>query len=251
MQKKNSPETRIKATRNTSPQKRTALVTGANGNIGRAICKVLTASGFSVVGVDAISGKDEPWPVIKADLRKVKTLDALIAKVERSHGPIEVLVNNAAVSSLKTDFFDITLDDFTRAQEVNLRAPFFLCRAVAKRLIARKRRGVLVNISSNAGKVPNLTTEYACSKAGVDALTRSLARHLGPHGIRVVAVAPGTIAKGLASHLKGAVLKKRESETFVGRLGTGDEIAAMVGFVCSDAASFVNGVTLDVNGGRV
>ena len=246
MPKKNPPQSPGKVARKASPAARTALVTGANGNIGRAICKVLTASGFSVVGVDATSGKDEPWPVIKADLRKVKTLDALVAKVERAHGPIEVLVNNAAVSSLKTNFFDIT-----KAQEVNLRAPFFLCRAVAKRLIARKRRGVLVNISSNAGKVPNLTTEYACSKAGIDALTRSLARHLGPHGIRVVAVAPGTIAKGLASHVKGAVLKKRESETFVGRLGTGDEIAAMVGFVCSDAASFVNGVTLDVNGGRV
>ena len=251
MPKKNPPQSPGKVARKASPAARTALVTGANGNIGRAICKVLTASGFSVVGVDATSGKDEPWPVIKADLRKVKTLDALVAKVERAYGPIEVLVNNAAVSSLKTNFFDITLDDFTKAQEVNLRAPFFLCRAVAKRLISRKRRGVLVNISSNAGKVPNLTTEYACSKAGVDALTRSLARHLGPHGIRVVAVAPGTIAKGLASHVKGAVLKKRESETFVGRLGTGDEIAAMVGFVCSDAASFVNGVTLDVNGGRV
>ena len=108
-----------------------------------------------------------------------------------------------------------------------------------------------MNISSNAAKVPNLTTEYACSKAGVDALTRSLARHLGPHGIRVVAIAPGTIEKGLASHLKGEVLKRRESETFVGRLGRGDEIAAVVGFVCSEEASFVNGVTLDVNGGRV
>ena len=189
--------------------------------------------------------------MIKADLRKVEKLDALIGAVERAHGPVEVLVNNAAVSSLKTDFFDISLADFTRAQEVNLRAPFFLCRAVAKRLIARKRPGVLVNISSNAGKTPNLTTEYACSKAGIDALTRSLARHLGPHGIRVVAVAPGTIAEGLASHLKGASLRKRESETFVGRLGQGEEIAAMVGFVCSDAASFVNGVTLDVHGGRM
>ena len=83
-----------------------------------------------------------------------------------------------------------------------------------------------------------------------DALTRSLARHLGPHQIRVVAIAPGTIAGGLASHLEGAPLQKRESETFVGRLGLGQEIASVVGFVCSDAASFVNGVTLDVNGGR-
>ena len=239
---------RITKTANT---RKLALVTGANGHLGRAICQTLADGGFAVVGVDAIVGPKAPWPVIKADLRKAAKLDALVGAVEREHGPIDVLVNNAGASSLKTDFFGITLADYDRTLEVNLRAPFFLCRAVAKRLIARGRPGVIVSISSNAGKSANLMTEYACSKGGIDALTRSLARHLGPHGIRVVAVAPGTIAGGMAKHMTSAQVRRRSAETFVGRLARAGEIAAMVGFVCSDAASFVNGVTLDVHGGRV
>ena len=180
-------------------------------------------------------------------------VDAVVAKTVAAHGRIDVLVNNAGIFKA-ADFLEVTEDDFDEVLRVNLKGSFLMGQAVA-RVMARQRDGAIVNMSSVNGvlAIPSIAS-YNVSKGGINQLTRVMALALAEHGIRVNAVAPGTIATELAAR---AVLTSDEarnkilSRTPMRRLGEPDEIADVVAWLASDAASYVTGEIVTVDGGRM
>ena len=180
-------------------------------------------------------------------------VDALVAAAITAHGCIDVLVNNAGIFKA-CDFLDITEADFDAVLRVNLKGAFLAAQAVAREM-ARAGRGSIVNMSSVNGTlaIPSIAS-YNVSKGGINQLTRVMALALADKGIRVNAVAPGTIATELAAK---AVLTSEEakarimSRTPLRRLGEPAEIADTVAFLASDAASYITGEIVVVDGGRM
>ena len=180
-------------------------------------------------------------------------VDALVAAAITAHGCIDVLVNNAGIFKA-CDFLDITEADFDAVLRVNLKGAFLAAQAVAREM-ARAGRGSIVNMSSVNGTlaIPSIAS-YNVSKGGINQLTRVMALSLADKGIRVNAVAPGTIATELAAK---AVLTSEEakarimSRTPLRRLGEPAEIADTVAFLASDAASYITGEIVVVDGGRM
>ena len=180
-------------------------------------------------------------------------VDALVAAAIKAHGRIDVLVNNAGIFKA-CDFLDITEADFDAVLRVNLKGAFLVAQAVAREM-ARAGRGSIVNMSSVNGTlaIPSIAS-YNVSKGGINQLTRVMALALADKGIRVNAVAPGTIATELAAK---AVLTSEEakarimSRTPLRRLGEPAEIADTVAFLASDAASYITGEIVVVDGGRM
>ena len=237
------------------------LVTGASHGIGRGIALAFGREGAKVavnyahdeasaqavvseirtMGVEAIAHQANV-----ADSAQVRDM---IARVERELGPIVVLVNNAGVVR-RGALFAITEEMWDDVLDVNLKGTFLCAQAVASGMLER-RSGVIVNIASMRGVEGAASSmHYAAAKAGVIALTKSLAKELAP-SVRAVGVAPGyvetRIQAGLSSEQRAAV----EAGTPLGRFGTPGDIAATVLFLASEQASYVTGQTLLVDGGRV
>ena len=228
-----------------------ALVTGASRGIGRAIALELARAGADVV-VGYRSGGEEAEQVareagglaIQADVSRADDARRL---VEES-GDLDVLVNNAG---LTRDGLIARMpeDDWDAVLQTNLAGTFYTCRAVARSMM-RKREGSIVNVSSIVGLHGNAgQTNYSASKAGIIGLTKALARELGSRGVRANVVAPGYITSRLTDvltdELRGAML----ANTPLGRLGDPEDVAGAVRFLCSDAASFITGEVLLVDGG--
>jgi 3-oxoacyl-[acyl-carrier protein] reductase len=231
-----------------------ALVTGASKGIGAATALVLAAEGWDVLvhyghdrdGAEDIAKQCAAHGVdvrtVGADLRDgTAPLEAVIEEV----GGCAALVNNAGVTadglalSMTDDAFALTL-------QVNLTAAFALSRAALRRML-RARRGRIVNVSSVAGLHGNAgQANYAASKAGLIGLTKALAREVGKRGITVNAVAPGLIRTALTG---GVAAGKLAALIPAGRLGDPAEVAAVIGFLCSDGAAYVNGAVVHVDGG--
>ena len=247
---------------------RVALVTGAGGarGLGRAIARRLAGAGAQlVVGDLDEAGVRETAQLCEQDgsaalaLRMDVTDEASVAAafaaaVER-FGRVDVLVNNAGISE-STPAWEIDVPAFDRMLGVNLRGGFLCARAAMPGMMER-RWGRLIWISSVAGKTGGGffgSAHYAASKAGVIGLCQGLARQLGPYGITSNAVAPGLIDTEIATRVVGeegfAAVKARVLPGVpVGRVGVPDDIAAAVHFLASEAASYVNGEIMDVNGG--
>jgi NAD(P)-dependent dehydrogenase (short-subunit alcohol dehydrogenase family) len=228
---------------------RTALVTGSAQGIGRAIAAALTASGHRVLGVD-LREQDEGTlaVVLRADLAQPADVERVVAEA----GPVDVLVNNAAVL-VEKPVDDMSIEEFDLTIAVNLRAPFLLSRAFGAGMRERGW-GRIVNISSVGARTGAVSQAavYAASKAGLIALTKNLARNYGPHGVTANAVAPGGIETPMLLGQEQVTPGFRESLTEqipLRRLADPAEVAAVVAFLASDAAGFVTGVTIDVNGG--
>jgi NAD(P)-dependent dehydrogenase (short-subunit alcohol dehydrogenase family) len=225
-----------------------AVVTGSNGLTGQAICRNLAGRGYTVVGLDVTdSGKGE-FAYRKCDVTDYEQIKASIEAIDAEYGTIRVLVNNAGVWSGKT-FFDIAPSDYDFTYGVNTRAPFFLSQEVAERLIKAGGGGVIVNLASIVATVGSGVTDYGGSKAAVVNLTKSLAKPLGPHGIRVAAVSPGTINTAMGEKVPKEIRDKLIAGSGLQRAAEPEEIASAVGFLVSDDASYITGATLDVNGG--
>ena len=227
---------------------RTALVTGSARGIGQAIAERLTSLGYSVIGVDVAS--DAPPGTLRYDLSSWDACHELVT----STPDIDVLVNNAAVLIEKSPA-DITEDDFQTMLSLNLRAPFLLTREYI-RAMQQKRRGRVINVSSVSARTGGFaaTGVYAASKAGLIALTKYFARLYAPDGITVNAVAPGAIDAPMAqAQLRREPRLVDEIPKLVParRWGRPDEVANLVAFLASDEAAFINGVTVDINGGWV
>jgi NAD(P)-dependent dehydrogenase (short-subunit alcohol dehydrogenase family) len=229
-------------------EKRVALVTGANGGIGAAACRRLGASGWHVVGVDVGAAGVGDWPHYACNLADLAAMADCFARIEKEHGLIRMLFNNAGIYRPSPSFFDIPPGQFDEVLTVNLRAPFFAAQWVAERLIAAGQGGVIVSTASMAGQNGSTAVEYGASKAAIINITKSLGRALGRHGIRVNAVAPGVIETPMAGLVPPAA-HERARNSALGRTGRPEEVAAVVDFLASDAASYVTCTTIDVNGG--
>jgi len=225
-----------------------AVVTGSNGLTGQAICANLQARGYQVVGLDIAGEGKGGYAYRRCDVTDYEQIKAAISEIDSKYGTIRVLVNNAGVWHGKT-FFDITPSDYDFTYGVNTRAPFFLSQEVAKRMIAAGGGGVIVNLASIVATLGSGVTDYGGSKAAVVNLTKSLAKPLGPHGIRVAAVSPGTINTAMGEKVPKEIRDKLIASSGLQRAAEPEEIASAVGFLVSDDARYVTGATLDVNGG--
>ena len=237
-----------------------AIVTGATQGIGLACAQRLIADGAKVMLVDikpegkaAADSLGEAARFCTADVSQKADVDAMIAATLTEFGRIDILVNNAGVTH-KAEFLDLAEEDFDRVLGINLKS-MFLCGQAAARHMVTQGGGVIINMSSvNSELVMTNQVPYNVSKGGVNQLTRVMALSLAPHGIRVNAVAPGTILTELA---KAAVLASPEqrhtilSRTPLGRCGEPEEVASVVSFLASDDASYMTGQNLFIDGGRM
>ena len=230
---------------------KSALVTGASRGIGRAIAAELAAAGASVV-VGYRSGQEEAEELaadiggraIQADVSSADDARRLVAEA----GDLDILVNNAGLTrdGLLARMSD---DDWRTVLETNLSSVFYTCRAVTRPMM-KKRAGSIVNISSIVGVHGNWgQTNYAASKAGIIGFTKSLARELGSRNVRANVVAPGYVKTQLTDVLPEDATEAMLTNTPLGRLGEPEDIAGAVRFLCSDAASFITGEVLLVDGG--
>jgi 3-oxoacyl-[acyl-carrier protein] reductase len=225
-----------------------AVITGANGRIGQATCRRLGQSGYQAVGIDIGADGAGNWPYYQCDLSDLAQMAATLERIEQENGLIRVLFNNAGVYHPENDYLDVPPEQYDATLAVNLRVPFFAAQWVAKRLIAAGQPGAIVNTASMAGRNGSTVVEYGASKAAVINLTQSLGRRLGAHRIRVNAIAPGLINTAMGARVP-EVSKQRAAHSALGRVGEPEEIAAVVDFLVSDAASFITCTTIDVNGG--
>jgi 3-oxoacyl-[acyl-carrier protein] reductase len=234
-----------------------ALVTGGSRGIGAAVCAELARAGADVVvnftanaeaaeGVCAAIGGNAH--AVRGDVSTMEGATGLVEQVESDVGPIAILVNNAGITRDNL-IMKLAEDDWRSVIDTNLGGAFFTCRAVARPMLKR-RAGAIVNMSSVVGVHGNAgQTNYAASKAGLIGLTKSLAKELGARGIRVNAVAPGYISTELTDALPEPAREAILKSTPLGRLGTTDDVAHAVRFLVSDAAAFVTGHVLAVDGG--
>jgi 3-oxoacyl-[acyl-carrier protein] reductase len=230
---------------------RTALVTGGSRGIGRAIATELAGGGAQVV-IGYHSGSDEAEEVaseiggraVQADVSDPEDARRLVEEA----GDVEILVNNAGVTrdGLLARMSD---DDWSTVLETNLGGTFNTCRAVSRGMMKR-RAGAIVNVSSVVGLHGNPgQTNYSASKAGIIGFTKALARELGSRGVRANVVAPGYISTRLTNELPEELKNAMLANTPLGRFGDPEDVAGAVRFLCSDAAAFVTGEVLLVDGG--
>jgi NAD(P)-dependent dehydrogenase (short-subunit alcohol dehydrogenase family) len=238
---------------------RVCIVTGAAQGIGEACARRFAREGAKVVLADVDDARGEALArdlrglYVHCDVGDKGQVDTLVAKTMLEHGRIDVLVNNAGIFKA-ADFLDVGEADFDAVLRVNLKGSFLVGQAAAREM-AKVGRGAIVNMSSVNGTlaIPNIAS-YNVSKGGINQLTRVMALALADKGIRVNAVAPGTIATELAAK---AVLTSEEAKkkimmrTPMKRLGEPSEVADVVAWLASDAASYVTGEIVVVDGGRM
>jgi NAD(P)-dependent dehydrogenase (short-subunit alcohol dehydrogenase family) len=244
-----------------------AIITGAARGIGRAVALGFAREGASVVIADLrtelaertvgeIASAGGQALAVEADVANLADQDRLVATTVERFGRIDILHNNAGVSGGAGDFFAYTPEDWDRILNVNLKAAFFLSQKVARVMIDQGRGGRILNTASIAAFIAasRPTIPYDISKAGLRQMTVSLAAYLAPHGIRVNAIAPGTIETEFSAGVVdpeqfAAARERRRQQTPLGRLGQPEDLVGAAIFLCSDEASYVTGHTLVVDGG--
>jgi NAD(P)-dependent dehydrogenase (short-subunit alcohol dehydrogenase family) len=224
---------------------RVALVTGSARGMGRAMCEVLVESGHRVVGLDRLEQDRGPLErTIAADLLDPAVPAAVIDDILATEGRLDVLVHNAAVFVPIHALAEVTLEDYELQTGVNLRAVLFLSQAAAEAM-RPSGRGRLIAISSVGARTGGMSQSavYSAAKAGVISLMKNFARNY--------AVAPGAVDGFMTAHLTPEERDAVIAQVPLGRFAEPIEIARVVGFLASDAASFINGATIDVNGGWI
>jgi 3-oxoacyl-[acyl-carrier protein] reductase len=233
---------------------RNALVTGASRGIGRAIALALAEAGARVAvnyrereadaraTVKAVQARGGKAVALQADVSMAKAVAGLVERAEAALGPVDILVNNAGIA-VRRGLDELTEEDFDRTLAVNLKSAFLCTQAVLAGMRAR-RWGRIINISSGAARGAGLVgAHYNASKAGMEGLTRGYAARLAKEGVTVNAVSPSLIeTEMIADHRKESAARIP-----VGRLGTGEEVAAVVVMVAQNA--YMTGQTVQVNGG--
>lgn len=241
---------------------RIALVTGSARGIGKATAIALARKGVmpliadinrpaaeataaeigQATGINALA-----YPV---DLSKAPEIVALVDTIVARHGRLDILVNNAGILT-STQYAEVTEEEWDRVMNINLKSLFFLTRE-AMRPMCAQGWGRVVSLSSMAGRSGGISagTAYVAAKAAVIGLTRHLARQVAKNGVTVNAVAPGTIQTEMLDAFTEADLEAIRKTILVGRLGKPEEIAETIAFLASDAAAFITGAVIDVNGGN-
>ena len=245
----------------TAPEgKLVTLITGARRGIGRVIALRLASLGPVALN-DIEPGKEELEKVadevraaggaalvVPGDVTNGKDMDAVVKQVVSDLGRLDVLVNNAGITRDGL-VLRMTDDQWRSVIEVNLTGAFLCSRAAAK-IMLRQRSGRIINMASVVGVMGNAgQANYSASKAGLIGLTKSMARELAPRGITVNAIAPGFIVSPMTDELSDEAKQKLFSLIPLGRLGTAEDVAELVAFFASPAASYITGQVLKVDGG--
>lgn len=244
------------------------VVTGGGGAIGRALASGFAREGARVLVADrrgdmadaaaaAIRAAGGEASGMAVDVADLGALDAMLDAAMERHGGLDVLCNNAGAPSVAPDLFAIEEAEWDRVLAVNLKAAFFAAQKAARRMVARGTGGAILNTSSTSAYIASSrpAVPYDASKGGLRQLTVSLAAHLVQHGIRVNAIAPGTIdtefaAAALDPETRRARLEKRARERIpMRRPGRPEDLVGAGLFLCSDEASYVTGQSVVVDGG--
>jgi NAD(P)-dependent dehydrogenase (short-subunit alcohol dehydrogenase family) len=232
---------------------RVAVVTGAGGGLGGAIVRRLAGMGATVVATD-LKAPALPDGVaglsLACDVADEKSVEALAAAVKDKFGRCDILVNNAGIMAPVVPLEQLPVESWDRVMNVNLKGSF-LCAKHLARLMLAQGRGAIVNLASIGARVPNDIGAYGASKAGVLGLTREMAVHWGPRGIRVNSVSPGMIRTPMSEHFyqNEKLHEGRKKVIPTGRIGVPDDIADAIAFMVSDAASYMNGQDIIIDGG--
>ena len=239
-----------------------AIVTGGSRGIGRAIATTLAAAGASVVinyksdeasakaVVDAIVQQEGRATAVQADVSHPDDVDRLFSTTMDTYGKLDILVNNAGITR-DTLVLRMNTDDFDAVLNTNLRGVYLTTKA-ALRPMTRARTGRIINITSVIGLTGNAgQANYAAAKAGLIGFTKSVAREMASRSVTVNAVAPGYIETELTNTLDDAVRDAILAAIPLARFGQAQDIAQMVCFLASDAASYITGQTITVDGGMV
>ena len=240
-----------------------ALVTGASYGLGAEIAKTLARDGFDVAvtelepdylgnTVAAIEGEGARAIAIELDLRSMESIESTVAETIDTLGRIDVLVNNAGRLLVKPAL-EITPDEWNQVISVNVTGSFFMAQRVAQHLVDTERPGSIINIASTFTVIgaPNVSA-YGISKAAVGGITRHLAVEWAPYGIRVNAVAPGSVKTKIRAEIMAANPERAEANLAkipMQRWGTPEDMAGAVSYLASPAAAYVNGHVLAVDGG--
>ncbi len=234
----------------------TALITGGAGGIGRACARTLAEAGARIAVADLnLAGAQEtvaPFQGIAlgCDLADPEDAARTARNAEDALGGVDILINNAGLIVYCDGIQGVTVDSWDKVLDVNLRAPYILCRELLAPMKARGR-GRIINFSSMAARSGAIDAglQYACSKAGLIGLTRTLAKEGGPYGITVNALAPGIIATDPVRAKVGDREADYAARIPLRRLGQAQDVANAVLFLASPLASYITGVVLDINGG--
>jgi len=227
---------------------RSVLVTGGNRGIGLAIAQAFAAQGDKVAVTHRGSGAPEGLFGVKCDVTNGEEVDAALAEVEAHQGPVEVLVANAGITE-DTLLLRMSDDQFTRVVDANLTGAFRVVQRASKGML-RNRYGRIVFISSVVGLLGGPgQVNYAASKAGLVGMARSIARELGSRNITANVVAPGFVTTDMTDKLTDDRKKQILDSVPAKRFATVEEIAATVAFLASDAAGYITGAVIPVDGG--
>jgi 3-oxoacyl-[acyl-carrier protein] reductase len=230
---------------------RVALVTGASSGIGAAVARRLLAEGARVASLDLATG-GAPVGVLEVagDVSRSADVEAAVARVGSELGPIDVLVCSAGVSGASLRTVDVDDDEWRRVFAINSDGVFFCNRAVVGGMTERSY-GRIVNVASIAGKEGNpMAAAYSASKASVIALTKAIGKDLAGTGVLVNAVAPAVIETPMLADMSEEHIRYMVERIPLGRLGSVDEVAALVCWLASEECSFSTGATYDISGGR-
>jgi len=240
-----------------------ALVTGASSGIGRATAEALAAKGARVAinfhrneaGAAAtraqIVGAGGSAIVAQANVTRASEVQSLVERTVAEFGPIDILVNNAGSLVERLRILELTEERWDEVIDLNLKSAFLSCQAVAGSMMTRKT-GTIVNVSSIAGRTGGAlgSIHYSTAKGGLITFTKGLAKELGPFGVRVNAVSPGVIDTPYHEQFSSPeMMKTYTSQIPLGRIGTPEEVAKVICFLVSDAASYLTGETIEINGG--
>ena len=227
---------------------RSVLVTGGNRGIGRAIAEAFVASGDKVAVTHRSGEPPEGTLGVICDVTDPESVEAAFAQVEEAHGPVEVLVANAGITH-DTLLLRMSEDDWSSVIETNLTGSFRVAKRAAKGML-RLRRGRIVLISSVVGLLGSAgQVNYAASKAGLVGMARSMARELGSRSITSNVVAPGFVETEMTAVLPEEKQAEYKAQIPLGRYASTEEVAGVVHWIASDAAGYITGAVIPVDGG--